>query len=94
MMTTIYTSNAIKNAPSIEAVIALVNEGTCEGMEGIEFTPEMLAGQYAYEAAKEAGYTEDADLDGQLDILREAGAKFKQDAALAHAIAIKAAGEE
>lgn len=93
-MVEIYISNALNNALSLEAVVSLVNRGTCEGMEGIEFSPEMLAGQYAYNAAKEAGSVEDEDIDGQLDYLHEAGARFNQAAALAHAIAIKAADRD
>jgi hypothetical protein len=96
-MSTIYLSPAIANAHTLEEVATHVNEGTCEGMEGIEFTPEMLAGQYAWQGAKEAGDGEEITeqhLEGQLECLHEAGAKFDEQAAIAHGMKIANAGKE
>lgn len=93
---TTYLSNAIANAASLEQVVEYVNEGTCEGMEGIEFSPEMLAGQYAWEAAKDAaeGDITEADLEGQLEFLSEAGGVFDEQNAIAHGMKIAAADSE
>lgn len=81
---TTYLSNAIANATSLEQVVDYVNEGTCEGMEGIEFSSEMLAGQYAWQAAKEAddGEITELHIEGQLEFLSEAGAVFNEQAAI------------
>lgn len=92
---TIYLSNAVANATSIEQVVEYVNEGTCEGMEGIEFTAKMLAGQYAYDAAKECvDKVTERDIEGQLEFLQEAGAEFDEQAAIAHGMKIAAADAE
>lgn len=94
---TIYLSNAVANATSIEQVVEIVNEGTCEGMEGIEFTSDMLAGQYAYDAAKTGADGEpvtEHHIEGHLDFLREAGAEFDERAAIAHGMRIAAADAE
>lgn len=96
-MTTIFLSPAIANAHTLDEVVTRVNEGTCEGMEGIEFTPEMLAGQYAWRAAKEAA---DGDpitayhLEGQLEFLREAGATFDEAKAVSHGLSLVSADAE
>jgi hypothetical protein len=87
---TLYLSKALTDAMTIEQVVSLVNDGLCEGMEGIEFTPEMLAGQYA---AKEAEWSTseavtEADLEAQLEYLRAAGAKFDTQGAVAHGMKI------
>ena len=88
-MQAINISPAIDNALTVEAVVALVNDGTCEGMEGMEFTSEQLAGQYAYRAAKESDPLVDGrDIEGQLGFLVEAGAVFDEEKALAHGLAI------
>ncbi|MDN3525618.1 hypothetical protein QWY79_10115 [Halomonas sabkhae] len=93
---TIYLSNAIANATSLEQVVEHVNEGTCEGMEGIEFTSDMLAGQYAWQAAKEAddGEITEYHIEGQLEYLSEAGAIFDEQAAIEHGMKIAAADAE
>ena len=92
---TIYLSNAVANATSIEQVAEYVNGGTCEGMEGIEFTSEMLAGQYAYSAAKECvDEATEYDIAGQLEFLRDAGAEFEEQSAIAHGMKIAAADAE
>ncbi|WP_019933870.1 hypothetical protein [Oceanimonas smirnovii] len=94
---TIYLSNAIENATSIEQVVELINEGTCEGMEGIEFTADILAGQYAWSAAKDfvdsAGMTAD-DLEAQLEFLSAAGAVFSESVAVDHGLKLAAADTE
>ncbi|WP_280568217.1 hypothetical protein [Chromohalobacter sp. 296-RDG] len=93
---TTYLSNAISSATSLEQVVEYVNEGTCEGMEGIEFTSAMLAGQYAWQAAQEA---DDSDIteyhiEGQLEFLSDAGADFDEQAAIAYGMKIVAAAAE
>ena len=91
-MATIYISNSISNAKRQEEVVEIINgaaEGHIEGMEGIEFTPSMLAGQYAHAAAAESGYGSDAEcIEAHLDILENEGAKFDSHAALKHGVAI------
>lgn len=67
----------------IERAAEIITEGTAL------FTPAELAGHYAYQAAKEAGYGCDtANLDGHLDIAAEAGAVFDAAEALAVAEAL------
>lgn len=93
-MTTIYTSYALSNAHTLGYVVELVNEGTCEGMEGLEFTSDMLAGQYAWDAASTSGYAVDAEsIEGHLEFLAGEGAKFNEAKALAHALDLVAASE-
>lgn len=91
-MTTINISYALNNTHSLAAVVELINEGTCEGMEGMEFTSDQLAGQYAYNAAVESEYPVDADaISAHLDFLAEDGAVFNSVLAAQHALAIHAA---
>ena len=101
IMATIYISNSIKNATSLSEVVGIINgaaDGHVEGMEGLEFTPAMLAGQYAQAAAGESGYGSDAEcIEAHLDILENEGAKFDCHAAMKHGAAIadaKAAKDE
>mgnify|MGYP001301969331 FL=1 len=96
-MATIFLSPAILNAHTLEEVVNYVNEGTCEGMEGIEFTSEMLAGQYAWSAAKEASDGESITsyhIEGQLEFLSEAGARFDETKATLHGLALASADDE
>ena len=83
-----YVSRALNNATSQEQCVEIINSGTCEGMEGIEFSSEQLSGQYAAYAAIENGFTTERDIDGQLDCIEEAGARFERSEALAIALAI------
>lgn len=89
-MNTIYLSKALQDCHTLDQIIALINEGTVEGMGeagGIEFLPEMLAGQYAYRAAVEAGYgLTIGNLCWHLDYLSENGAVFIPEPALDHAL--------
>ena len=81
-------SNAITEAKSIEQVIDIINasaEGHYFGGSDTR-AAEVMAGQYAWESAKEADYTDDASISAQLDYLAEAGAEFDFDAALENAI--------
>ena len=93
---TTYLSNAIANATSLEQVVEYVNEGACEGMEGIEFSSDMLAGQYAWQAAKDAddGEITEYHIEGQLEYLRDAGGVFNEQNAIAHGMKIAAADSE
>ena len=69
-MSRIYTSNLVQNGSMTDIVNAINDGGTVEGVEGIEFTSEMLAGNYAYNCALEAGFGfEEANLDFHLDVL-------------------------
>ena len=93
-MTEIYISNSIKNATALTEVVDIINgaaDGHVEGMEGIEFTPAQLAGQYAHSAAKDQGYMGEAEIEAHLEILVDAGAKFDFSTALTHGMAIAAA---
>lgn len=78
-----FISNALQNAHSIDQVVELINSGSCEGMEGIEFSSEQLAGQYAWSCAKEAGYgVGKTEIEAQLELISEHGAKFDLNQAL------------
>jgi hypothetical protein len=91
-MSTINISYAMNHATNLDAVVDMVNAGTFEGMEGMEFSSEQLAGQYAFNAASTGDYPVDADaIAGQLEFLSDAGAVFNPSAALAHGLAIAAA---
>lgn len=93
-MESINISYAVANAQTLESVVSLVNEGTCEGMEGMEFTAAQLAGQYAQSAAKDSGYPVTADaVEAHLEFLLDAGASFNVADAVAHAMTIQAATE-
>ena len=95
-METIYISRAVANAKSIEDVVEIINGGgTCEGMEGVEFTPEQLAGRYAEDAAYDSDYPVDAgSIKAHLEFLAEAGAIFEESAAVAHGLTINAARDK
>lgn len=85
-------SYALNNAHTIEKIVELVNEGTCEGMEGLAFSSDELAGQYAHAAALESGDEVDAEsIEAHLEFLASEGANFNTDIATAHALAIHAA---
>ena len=92
IMATIHISNSIKNATALTEVVEIINgaaDGHVEGIEGLEFTPAMLAGQYAQAAAAESGYgSDDECIEAHLDILENEGAKFDSHAALKHGVAI------
>lgn len=93
-MESINISYAVAHAQTLESVVSLVNEGTCEGLEGMEFTPAQLAGQYAQSAAKDSGYPATSDsVEAHLEFLSDAGASFNFADAVAHAMAIQAATE-
>lgn len=87
-------TNAITEASSIEAVVEIINasnKGESSGYFGGTDTrdAEVMAGQYAWEAAEKSGYTDDASIEAQLDFLVEAGAEFDFGAALENAISRK-----
>jgi hypothetical protein len=87
-------TNAITEAASIEEVVEIINasaDGHATEYFGGSDTrdAEEMAGQYAWEAAEESGYIDDASIEGQLDILSEAGAKFDFSKALENAISRK-----
>ncbi len=73
-------STALDFAANIEHAAAIVTDGTAM------FTPEALAGQYAADAAIQAGYTAPDCLAAHLEHLADAGAKF--DAAEALGVAL------
>lgn len=69
-------STALDFAGTIERAAEIVTEGTAM------FSPEQLAGQYAADAAKQAGHTTRDDLAAHLEFLAGAGAVFDHAAAL------------
>lgn len=84
-------TNAIAEASNIEEVVEIINasnKGESSDYFGGTDTrdAEVMAGQYAWEAAEESGYTDDASIEAQLDILAAAGAEFDFSAALESAI--------
>ena len=85
-----HTSNTIRNCSSLEQVVTVINGGAIvEGMEGVEFTAAQLAGQYAFEAARDSGWAVDAAaIAAHLDILADAGAEFDHADAAEHAMAL------
>lgn len=87
-------TNAITEARSIEQVVEIINsakEGESSAYFGGTDTrdAETMAGQYAWDAAKESGYTDAQSIVAQLDILVEAGAKFDFAAAVESAVSRK-----
>lgn len=74
-------STALDCLANIDQAAAVVTAGTAM------FSPEDLAGQYAADAAKQAGHTTQRDLIAQLECLADAGAVFDHTAALAAALA-------
>ncbi|MFP4104864.1 MAG: hypothetical protein ACLFVU_02145 [Phycisphaerae bacterium] len=92
----IYISKTIQDDHSIDQLVEHANEGLCEGMEGIEFSPEQLAGQYAWQAAKEADpdWIDEDSLGAHLEFLRDAGAKFDELEAIEHGLKLAAADSE
>ena len=87
------TSIKLNQAATLLDVVNLINEApSAEEMNDMEFTAEQLAGQYAFEAADEAGYGfNDPELEVHLDILEEEGAKFDLSGAILHSKVLAAA---
>lgn len=84
-------TNAITEAGSIDEVVEIINasnKGKSSAYIGGTDTrdAEAMAGQYAWEAAKESGYIDDTSIEAQLDFLVEAGAEFDFAIALENAI--------
>ncbi|MGP9800522.1 hypothetical protein [Rheinheimera sp. NSM] len=85
-------SPAIENAYSITEVVEIVNAANRD--EAIAYyggtelrDGDQLAGHYAYDAAKNAGYgMEEADFEAHLEFLRDAGAVFNSTKAVAEAV--------
>jgi len=70
-------STVFDHLPNIEAAAEAVTEGTAM------CSSEQLAGQWAFDAAKDAGCGFDAAyLEAHLDFLRDAGARFEPTQAL------------
>ncbi len=62
-------------------------------MEGVEFTGEQLAGQWAFNVALDSGYViNEQGLEIHLDVLAQVGASFDPQTAVAHAMRLKKAG--
>ncbi len=87
-------NNAITEANSIEEVVKIINKSK-EGHASEYFggsdmrEAEEMAGQYAWEAAEESGYTDDESIEAHLEILIEAGANFDFKIALKNAVSRK-----
>jgi len=87
-------TNAITEAHSIEQVVEIINASkaghSSEYFGGTDTrAAEEMAGQYAWEAAEESGYTDNESIEAHLDILAEAGAEFDFGIALDNAISRK-----
>ena len=94
-MSTIYISNAIRSATSLDEVVELINAGgVCEGMEGVEFTGSQLAGQYAEDCARDSDFFDRASVEAHLEVLSDAGAVFEPEEAAEWAIKIHSARDE
>ena len=84
-------TNAITEAGSIDKVVEVINASksghSSEYFGGSDTRDaEEMAGQYAWEAAEESGYTDNASIEAQLDFLVEMGAEFDFGTALENAI--------
>lgn len=90
IMTDVYLSHAIQNAQNITEVVEMINNGGhSEGIEGVEFTPEMLAGIYSYVAVEDSDSECRVHIndnhDAHLDVLIDCGAQFSSADALLYA---------
>lgn len=80
-------TNAITEAYSMEKVVEVINtskNGESPSYFGGADTreAEVMAGQYAWEAAKDSGFTDDASIEAHLTFLADAGADFNFSSAL------------
>jgi len=84
-----YKSNAIEKATSREEVVSIINSaaenGHAEGMEGVEFTAEMLAGCAIFDAC-EFEYDAESEIEAQAELLKEDGADFDMSEACEYAL--------
>ncbi|ODN41114.1 hypothetical protein [Piscirickettsia litoralis] len=89
-------SQALQQAQTFQQVVDMINAANND--ESIPYhggvdcanTGDELAGQYAYDAADEAGYgIDEHNLEAHLELLSEAGAKFDHSKAMAEAMRIK-----
>ena len=78
------THNTLENCHSIEQVVALINEELAT-----DASAERVAAEYAWGGAEESGYTDNANIEAQLDTLAEAGAAFDFRDAFKLAIALR-----
>ena len=75
-------SQALQNAQSIDRVVEIINGGGTSSYSANE-----IAGQYAWQAADQAGYGIDRDnIDGHLGFLIDAGAEFDHAMAIEYAL--------
>ena len=87
-------TNAITEAKTFDAVVDAINKsnsgigveyfGGYDVREGYE-----MAGQWALQAAEQAGYTEYEDIEAHLAFLIQDGAKFELWDALHHALSLR-----
>lgn len=77
-------NNALENCQTIDQVVELINDESAT-----DANQEMVAAKYAWDAAVENGYTDNASIETHLELLAEAGAEFDSAEALALAIAEK-----
>jgi hypothetical protein len=95
-MENITISRALQNAHTVERVVELINAGTCEGLDiqgGHEFTPEMLAGQYAHFAAEDHKGDRESIM-AHLEFIASAGAQFDENSAADYAMRLYKASNE
>lgn len=87
-MTTIDRCPILDGAGSLEQAAKIVTQGSAM------FSPDHLAGQYAFVAAAQAGFGFETDtLEAHLEILRDAGAEFDTPAAIIVARQFAAQGD-
>lgn len=79
-------ANAIDEAKSISEVVDIINGAK---RSNDTRSSEAMAAQHAWDAAEEAGYITDLDIETHLDFLAEYGAKFHFCAAFEQALALK-----
>lgn len=92
----VYQSNTIRKAASLEEVISIINcGGIIEGIEGIEFTPSMLAACYAHNAITESDYDITGDgIESAMDYLWGEGARFNYADAVFYARKLASLGDK
>ncbi|HAS6410392.1 TPA: hypothetical protein I7256_20825 [Vibrio vulnificus] len=79
-------SRKLANQQFLSDVVEMINEEsyTCDDLTSAE-----MAGQYAFDAQTEAGYSIDSTaIEAHLDVLIEAGAEFDYQEAIAHGLAL------
>ena len=77
-------SQALQNAQSQDEVVLIINNGGTS-----DYNSSEIAGQYAWDAARDQDDTSDNNIEAMLDLLVEAGANFDLQEAMKTAQNIK-----